>query len=45
LGGSPQVKLLPDLSSLHHFRHFSKRVLVVQCSNPTLPIAPIPGST
>jgi hypothetical protein len=33
LGGSPEVKLLPDSHSLHLLRHISKWLLIVQCSN------------
>src|SRR5262245_41990106 len=35
-GGSPQVRSLPDRHSLHLWRPFSKRVSIVQCSNPRL---------
>jgi hypothetical protein len=34
LGGSPDVRLLPDLHSVHLWRFLSKPVSIVRCNNP-----------
>jgi hypothetical protein len=43
LGGSPEVSLLPDLHILHRDRAVSKRVLIVQRSNPLCTASVMPG--